>query len=125
MDIKQEGFFGYSLDLDAIIEYCKINPTGDTTNKKTNEYRQQEISNNYQLNQEQDLVLAEKIVHEVITPQDAPLYDDLKVDLVKGLLQVILTDKEKNSEGLPIFTIPSLIAFQTFSDYGFIKINKQ
>jgi hypothetical protein len=125
MDDKQETVFGYSIDLDAITEYCKINSPTDTSNKKTNEFRQQEISNNYQLNQDQDLVLAEKIVHEVITPQDAPLYDDLKVDLVKGLLQVILTDKEKNAEGLPIFTVPSLIAIQTFSDYGFIKINKQ
>ena len=68
-------------------------------------------------------MLSEKIVHEVITPQDAPLYDDLKVDLVKGLLQTILTDKDVNSDGFSRLSLPGLISLQTFIDNGFIRIN--
>ena len=69
------------------------------------------------------MVLAEKIVHEVITPQETPLYDDFKLDLVKLLLTAFLTDKPTVSgdNKQPLISLPSLMALQTFLDYGFIK----
>jgi len=118
-------FMEYSLDLDAITAYCQIkgNQPKNNSAKKENEFRQQEISNSYQLNEEQEMVLAEKIVHEVITPQEAPLYDDFKLDLVKMLLTTILTEKPvaKNDDDKPLISLQSLMALQTFMEYGFIK----
>ena len=119
-------FSEFSLDLDAIANYCTIGAVNETSTKKSNEFRQQEISNNYQLNDDDNLILAEKIVHEVITPQDAPLYDTLKTDLVKGLLSTLLEEKERNAKNdLPKISLPGLITIQTFIDYGFLKINKE
>lgn len=117
-------FMDYSLDLDAITAYCQIKSSQqkNSTTKKENEFRQQEISNSYQLNEDQEMVLAEKIVHEVITPQDAPLYDDFKLDLVKMLLTTILTEKPMaNDENKQLISLSSLMALQTFMEYGFIK----
>ena len=118
-------FMEYSLDLDAITAYCQIkcNQQKNNTTKKENEFRQQEISNSYQLNDEQEMVLAEKIVHEVITPQETPLYDEFKLDLVKMLLTTILTDKPvaKDDNDKPLVNLSSLMALQTFMDYDFIK----
>lgn len=119
-------FSEFSLDLDAIANYCTIGGVNETSTKKSNEFRQQEISNNYQLNDDDNLILAEKIVHEVITPQDTPLYDTLKTDLVKGLLSTLLEEKERNVKNdLPKISLPGLITIQTFIDYGFLKINKE
>ena len=119
--MENPEFLEYSLDLDAITTYCQIKSNQQKNNptKKENEFRQQEISNSYQLNDEQEMVLAEKIVHEVITPQEAPLYDDFKLDLVKLLLTTFLTDKPTVST--TDISLPSLMALQTFLDYGFIK----
>lgn len=118
-------FMEYSLDLDAITAYCQIkgNQQKNNTTKKENEFRQQEISNSYQLNDEQEMVLAEKIVHEVITPQETPLYDEFKLDLIKMLLTTILTDKPvaKDDNDKPLVNLSSLMALQTFMDYDFIK----
>lgn len=117
-------FLDYSFNLDAMTKYCCIG--GDISNKKNNEFRQQEISNNYQLNDNDDLVLSEKIVHEVVTPQDTPIYDTLKTDLVKGLLSVILEEKEVlDDKGVLHLSIPARVALQTFFDYGFLKINNK
>ena len=117
-------FMEYSLDLDAITAYCQIkgNQPKNNSAKKENQFRQQEISNSYQLNEEQEMVLAEKIVHEVITPQETPLYDDFKLDLVKMLLTTILTEKPvANDDDKPLISLQSLMALQTFMEYGFIK----
>ena len=117
-------FMEYSLDLDAITAYCQIkgNQPKNNSAKKENEFRQQEISNSYQLNEEQEMVLAEKIVHEVITPQETPLYDDFKLDLVKMLLTTILTEKPvANDNDKPLISLQSLMVLQTFMEYGFIK----
>ena len=123
--MEKPEFLEYSLDLDAITTYCQIKSSQQKNNptKKENEFRQQEISNSYQLNDEQEMVLAEKIVHEVITPQETPLYDDFKLDLVKLLLTAFLTDKPTVSgdNKQPLISLPSLMALQTFLDYGFIK----
>lgn len=119
---KQKKFSDYCFDLDKISEFCLVN-NGDVNTKK-NQFRQQEISNNYQLNESGDLALSEKIVHEVLTPQEAPIYDELKVDLVKGFLQVILSEKQTDNIGLPSFSVPGLLAIQTFVNYGFLKENK-
>ena len=123
--MEKPEFLEYTLDLDAITSYCQVKNNQQKNNpiKKENEFRQQEISNSYQLNDEQEMVLAEKIVHEVITPQDAPLYDDFKLDLVKLLLTAFLTDKPAINDDKPIprISLPSLMALQTFLDYGFIK----
>ena len=122
-NMENPEFLEYSLDLDAITTYCQIKSNQQKNNptKKENEFRQQEISNSYQLNDEQEMVLAEKIVHEVITPQEAPLYDDFKLDLVKLLLTAFLTDKPTVNADKPMISLSSLMALQTFLDYGFIK----
>jgi hypothetical protein len=116
-------FMDYSFDLDAITTYCQIksNQQKDNQAKKENTFRQQEISDSYQLNDEQEMVLAEKIVHEVITPQETPLYDEFKLDLVKMLLTTILTEKPESGNSKPSFSLSSLMVLQTFIEYGFIK----
>ena len=116
-------FMDYSLDLDAITTYCQIKNNQQKNNpaKKENEFRQQEISNSYQLNDEQEMVLAEKIVHEVITPQETPLYDEFKLDLVKTLLTTILAEKPATDNNKLPFSLSSFMALQTFIEYGFIK----
>ncbi len=116
-------FMDYSFDLDAITTYCQIKSSQQKNNpvKKENEFRQQEISNSYQLNDEQEMVLAEKIVHEVITPQEAPLYDEFKLDLIKMLLTTILTEKPATGNSKLPFSLSSLMTLQTFIEYGFIK----
>ena len=116
-------FMDYSLDLDAITTYCQIKNNQQKNNpaKKENEFRQQEISNSYQLNDEQEMVLAEKIVHEVITPQETPLYDEFKLDLVKTLLTTILAEKPATDNNKLPFSLSFFMALQTFIEYGFIK----
>lgn len=116
-------FMDYSFDLDAITAYCQIKSSQQKNNptKKENEFRQQEISNSYQLNDEQEMVLAEKIVHEVITPQETPLYDEFKLDLVKTLFTIILTEKLSTDNSKQPFSLSHLMALQTFIEYGFIK----
>ena len=116
-------FMDYSFDLDAITTYCQIksNQQKDNQAKKENTFRQQEISDSYQLNDEQEMVLAEKIVHEVITPQETPLYDEFKLDLVKMLLTTILTEKPESDNSKPTFSLSHLMVLQTFIEYGFIK----
>lgn len=118
-------FADYSLDLDAIINYCRVSKTesnGTEKNgerkKNNNDFRQQEITNNYELNEEDSLVLSQKVVHEVITPQETPVYDDVKVDIMTSLIKTVLEYKENNA-------IPLSIALQTLNDSGFLRIHKQ
>lgn len=118
-------FCEFSLDLDAIANYCTIDVSNEPSTKKSNEFRQQEISDNYQLNDEDNLILSEKIVHEVITPQDAPLYDSFKTDMVRSLLNTLLDERAKNVGESPKITLQTLMVLQTFLDSGFLKINKQ
>ena len=122
-NMEKLHFMDYSFDLDAITTYCQIksNQQKDNQAKKENTFRQQEISDSYQLNEEQEMVLAEKIVHEVITPQETPLYDEFKLDLVKMLLTTILTEKPEADNSKPLFSLSSLMVLQTFIEYGFIK----
>jgi len=114
--------FEYAFNLDAIVEYCKINTGNNDKNKKNSEFRQQEISNSYELNELDNLVLSQKVVHEVITPQDTPQYDEMKSELVKTLFLTILNNNDVDENGVPKIGVPGLIAMQTFLDNGFLKI---
>ena len=112
--VNMEKTTNYTLDLNAIVDFCKNASYSNDTPKKSNEFRQQEISNNYQLNEESELVLAEKIVHEIVTPQDGFSYDEFKCELIKSLLKLILDDKKPD----PSASVK--LAIETFKKYNFL-----
>ena len=110
------NFFSYSLDLDAITNYCRVKPNNEEhSTKKTNEYRQQEITNSYELNESSnDLTLSQKMVREVITPQEAPIYDEVKVDFIRTLLDTILDGMKIDASEKAIFPLSTLLSMETF-----------
>ena len=121
-NMDENIFADYSLDLDAIVNYCRANKSEVNNGgkngecKKNNDFRQQEITNNYELNEEDSLALTQKVVHEVITPQETPVYDDVKVDLVTTIVKTVLEHKNKDDNAIPF-----LFALQTLKDSGFLK----
>lgn len=101
----------YFIDVDAIIKYCE-------TNKQNNDVIQKEISDNYELYDEKDLRLSQKLVHEVITPNSFGV-DETKYELMKILVSVVLS----NDSGISTadFSISQKIAFNTLVNKEIIK----
>lgn len=127
MNKKGQVFSDYSLDIDAIVEYCK-EKIPQNTGKIKKDYRQSEITNTYELlDDSNDLALTQKIVHEVITPQDDVQYDELKSNIVKALLAKFLTVNSQSisHDDNDVVDISGLVAMQTLIDYDFlIKIKE-
>ena len=127
MNKKGQVFSDYSLDIDAIVEYCK-EKISQNMGKIKKDYRQSEITNTYELlDDSDDLALTQKIVHEVITPQDEVQYDELKSTIVKALLAKFLTVNSQSisHDDNDVVDISGLVAMQTLIDYDFlIKIKE-
>lgn len=110
------------IDLDEIFEYCKVSGTGSKS-KNSEEFRQKEISDSYELNEEDNLVLSQKVVHEVITPQDAPVYDDAKLDLVNRIVNKYLGDNISADDSTTTMQMATVIG--TLRRYNFLKEIKE
>ena len=121
--MEKYTFCKFSFNLDEMANFCRIKPDTETatSTKKSNDYRQQEISNTYELDGDSNLQLVQKHVHEVITPQDTPQYDEYKTDLVKLLLVTLLSGKKDDI--LP-FNMCTLMLLETFEQYNFLTINE-
>lgn len=111
-------------DLDAIFEYCKLNNKTNTkpSSKNSDEFRQKEISDSYEQDEQGNLVLSQKVVHEVITPQEDTTYDEAKLDIVNKLLVKYLSEDTKltDSASMQMATV-----LGTFQKYNFIKEIKE
>lgn len=102
----------FVIDLQKFFEICAKTP-----NKSQETFNQKEISESYERNDESNLVLQEKVVHEVITPNIDELNQD-KFELMKMLLSVVLSEEE--SEMLKT-SLSFRLAFNTFMENGVIK----
>jgi len=102
----------YYVDIDAIFDYCSVN-----RNNK-DEYRQKEISDNYELDETDKLRLSQKLVHEVITPNDIQI-DDTKYDLLKLMIATVLSVEDLDIDESSSFA--EKIAFNTLLNKKFIK----
>lgn len=125
MTEKEDRFSDYSLDINAIIDFCK-ETVPQNFNKRTKDFRQSEITNSYELlDDSDDLALTQKVVHEVITPQDSVQYDELKTDIVKALLAKFLSIDASTGNNKDSVDISGFVVMQTLVDYDFLIKTKE
>ena len=111
-------------DLDAIFDYCKLNnkTSGKTTSKNSDEFRQKEISDSYEQDEQGNLVLSQKVVHEVITPQEDATYDEPKLEMINKLFVKYLSEDTKLND---TFSMQMATVIGTLQKYNFIKEIKE
>jgi hypothetical protein len=86
--MKMIDYFGkkYYFDIDAIMEWCFTSTV--------NPFRETELNEGYDTNDDGEMVMMTKVVRELKTPNSQ--YDTIRYDFIKLLMGPFLTDITEN-----------------------------